>query len=88
MEMDKFEKFVMEKAKGSEFEFVMKRAQAKDPEALEVIKDKGFQRRLFVFVNRRSKTPEQLMKSILYKTGAAIAIIAIEKLLAAIIKKK
>lgn len=88
MEMSKFEQFIVEKAAGSEFEFVLKKAKEQDKEAMEILKSKGFQRRLFYHINKSNRTPEQVMKSILYKTGAAIAIVLFERILSSILKVK
>jgi hypothetical protein len=88
MELSKFEQSIMEKAKGSEFEFVLKKAKEQDPEAIVILRSKGFQRRLFYHINKSSRTPEQVMKSILYKAGAAIAIVLFERVLTAILKGK
>jgi hypothetical protein len=81
-----FERYVNDKTKGSEFEYVLRKANLKDPEALGLIRDKNFQRRMFVHVSRRSRSPEQTIKAILMKVGAAVSIILFEKLLGNLLK--
>lgn len=81
-----FERYVNDKTKGSEFEYVLRKATLKDPEAVGLIKDKNFQRRMFVHVSRKSRSPEQTIKALLMKVGTAVSIILFEKLLGNLLK--
>lgn len=86
--LKEFEKDLIEKTKGSEFEYVIQRAREGDKGAKELMRDKTFQRRLFTHINRKTKKPEQLLTSILLKAGAAIAIVLFERLLNLILKPR
>lgn len=83
-----FNEDILEKSKGSEFEIVLRRAYQNDPEAVELLKNRGFQKRLFVYVNKKHSSPEGLMRSVFYKTVAAIAVVLVERVLLTLIERK
>lgn len=87
MEISNFEKTILEKTKGSEFEFVLLKAQAGDEDAKALLKSKEFRRRLFVHMNKTGRKPQETLKIILFKAGTAIAIVLFERLLAHLFKK-
>jgi hypothetical protein len=86
MSAPNFEHYVNEKTKGSEFEFVLRKAKMKDPEAVGLLKSKNFQQRMFTHVSKRSRSPEQTIKALLMKVGVAVSIILFEKLLGRLLK--
>jgi len=86
MSAPNFENYVNDKTKGSEFEYVLKKAKMKDPEALSLLKNKNFQHRMFTHVSKRSRSTEQTIAAILMKVGTAISIILIERLLNHLLK--
>lgn len=86
MSAPNFEAYVNDRTKGSEFEFVLRKAKMKDPEALGLLKSKSFQQRMFTHVSKRSRSPEQTIKALLMKVGAAVSIILFERLLNHLLK--
>jgi len=86
MSAPNFENYVNDKTKGSEFEFVLRKAKMKDPEAMSLLKNKNFQQRMFTHVSKRSRSPEKTIGALLMKVGAAISIILFEKLLNHLLK--
>lgn len=85
--MDSFKQFVIDRCKGSEFEFVLKNAQT-NKDAREILKDRGFQRRLFAHIRKKTSSPEQTAKKLLYKAGVAIAIVLFEQLLTYLLQRR
>lgn len=81
-----FERYINDKTKGSEFEYVIRKAHLKDPEAMGLLRSKNFQQRMFVHVSKRSRSPEQTIRALLMKVGAAVSIILFERLLATLLK--
>jgi hypothetical protein len=81
-----FEEMVSEKSKGSEFEFILARAKQRDPTALKVLRNRDFQRRMFIHINKKNQPPEFVIKTILLKIGTAIAIVVVEKLFKKLLK--
>jgi len=86
MSAPNFEHYVNDKTKGSEFEYVLKKAKMKDPEAMGLLRNKNFQQRMFTHVSKRSRSPEQTIKALLMKVGAAVSIILFERLLNQLLK--
>lgn len=86
MSAPNFETYVNDKTKGSEFEYVLRKAKMKDPEAINLLKNKNFQHRMFTHVSKRARSPEQTIKALLMKVGAAVSIILFERLLNHLLK--
>ena len=86
--MHRFEAFIVERAKGSEFEYLLRRAKAQDKEAIELLKNKELQKRLFTHINKRNRTPDQKLIAIFYRALAAIGILLFERLLNHLLKTK
>jgi len=86
MSAPNFENYVNDKTKGSEFEYVLKKAKMKDPEAMSLLRNKNFQHRMFTHVSKRSRSPEQTISALLMKVGAAVSIILFERLLNHLLK--
>lgn len=79
--MQNFESYVEDRAKGTEYEYLIRRAKQKDPEALAILRSKETQKRIFTIIHRRESSAEQFIQSILYKAGSAVLIIIFEKLI-------
>jgi hypothetical protein len=81
-----FEELVSKKSRGSEFEFILERAKQRDPVALKVLRNRDFQRRMFIHINKKNQPPEFVIKTILLKIGTAITIVLVEKLFKKLLK--
>lgn len=83
-----FESYVTDRSRGSEFEYVLERAKQSDPIAQSILKNRGFQKRMFVHIQSKGRSPEQTIKLLFFKAGTAIAIVLFERLLTTLFQKR